>query len=162
MTSRSLDGPALELIAIGGGVIFGAYLYKPVAQYVEGYFSPDSTAVLGALVGLQGSLLGFVLAALTIVLGYQDRPQLNVVRASGRLKDLFRIYFAGIRAHGLATVVALLAIVMNTQGPLHAATVGLVALTSLLAIIRLARTLWVTKQVVEAVSIDLSKAPGQP
>jgi hypothetical protein len=120
---------------------------------------PD--AVYSAIAGVQGSLLGFVLAALTIVLGYSQTPSLSLLRKSGQLPNLFRIYLAGIRAHALSTVTALVSLIANYQGELSTVGAWVVTTTCTLAFVRLARTLWATRAIVGHIAASGERKPGQ-
>lgn len=144
------------LLALAGAFALPAGVQKQIGDTL----SPDSSAVYGALVGLQGSLLGFVLAALTIVLGYSQAPSMAILRDSGQLLNLFRVYLAGIRSHALATAIAIVALVISSGYATSTFLAWLVALSSIITAFRLGRSLWATREVVVVVSGDRARGPG--
>lgn len=144
------------LLALAGSFALPA----GVREQIGNALSSDSSAVYGALVGLQGSLLGFVLAALTIVLGYSQAPSMAILRDSGQLPNLFRVYLAGIRSHALATAIAIGALVISSGYASSTLFAWLVALSSMVTAVRLGRSLWATRQVVVVVSGDRARGPG--
>lgn len=144
------------VLSVGGALLVPV----KVTVWLQQYLVADRTAVYAALIGLQSALLGFVLAALTIVLGYSQSPRLRVLRKGGQLPNLFNVYLAGTRSHALATLISLLALVVNGGYEVTTVLCWMVALSFLVTALRLARTLWVTKNVVEAVSADAARKAG--
>lgn len=104
--------------------------------------------IYAALISLQATLLGFVLASLTIVLGYISNSNFALVRESGHFRTLFTIFIAGTRTTALGTSVSLMALLFDTESdpaPYLAASVTALAV---IASTRIARVLWVTRLVV--------------
>lgn len=155
-----IEGWVLDVFPLAVAAL-GVFLLPPgIRSVIGGPLSTDSSSVYGALVGLQGSLLGFVLAALTIVLGYSQSPSMEILRKSGQLPNLFRVYLAGIRSHAFATVTAIVALVVNSGYVTASLLAWLVASSSVVTAIRLGRSLWATRSVVVVVSKDRSRGPG--
>lgn len=145
------------LLAVAGAFFGGASLAAQLGELL----TTEQAAVYGAITGLQGAFLGFVLAALTIVLGYSRSPELQFLRDSRQLVTLLQVYLAGIRAHALATVTALLALLMHPGAVLGPYAAWIVGSTTLLAFIRLFRTLWATKAVVLHVASASPRKAGE-
>jgi hypothetical protein len=155
------DGVWPELIAVAGGFLLGCWANPHIEPLLAPLLTDQKAEVFGAILGVQGALLGFVLAALSIILGFSQAPQLKPIRDSGHLPTLFEVYMAGIRAHALSTIVALLALLLSTQNPLTPLLAWLVTTTCILAFVRLFRTLWATKNVVQGLSKPAERKPGQ-
>lgn len=148
-------------MSLGAGIYLGIWGQIVLEPMISPILSDDSTSVFGAIAGVQGSLLGFVLAALTIVLGFSQSPQFKLLKDSGHLPTLFNVYMAGIRAHTLSTIVALVALLVNSANALAPVLAWLVTTTCVLAFVRLARTLWATKNVVWILASTFERKPGQ-
>lgn len=156
------DQSRLDVLAVIGGIAVGIWGSPHILPIIGPLVTGEAADVYGAVAGLQGSLLGFVLAALTIVLGYSQSPQLALLRRSNQLANLFTVYMAGIRAHALATLAAVLALIVNPANDTAPGLAWVVFFTSILAFLRLFRTLWATRAVVHQVSTTQDRSPGSP
>lgn len=150
-----------EILCTAAGIAMGIWGNTVTEPMLKPFLNNEPGAVYSAIAGVQGSLLGFVLAALTIVLGYSQTPSLSLLRRSGQLPNLFRIYMAGIRAHALSTVTALGSLIANYQGELATVMAWVVATTCTLAFARLVRTLWATRAIVSQIAESGERKPGQ-
>lgn len=116
---------------------------------VDGLLAGNRAAVYGALASIFGSLLGFVLAAVAIVLGYADSERLTIIRRSQNWSTLWRVFTASMRSLGLATVAALVALVVDRDtAPVRIALL-VCFFASALAILRVMRTLWVLEAIIK-------------
>lgn len=127
------------------------WLDQYVRPIFHGRIASSSSDVYGALLGLHGTLLGFVLAALTIVLGYLNRPQFASLRAAKQGPNLARIYMASIRTHSIGVLLALLGVVYESGGRFQAFLTWGTLFVAVLASVRLMRVLWATSQIVKYV-----------
>jgi hypothetical protein len=137
------------LVALGVMLAFGVWQATPgggrvVAETLEG----NRGAVYGALTSLFGALLGFILAAMAIVLGYASDNRLRLVRESRHYPALWRIFIAATRALALATGAALLALVVDRDNAPSPLILDLLAGATALATLRLARCLWVFERII--------------
>lgn len=109
----------------------------------------NRAAIYGALASLFGSLLGFAITAMSIVIGFTTSERFTILRSSRHYKDLWAVFTSAIRALGVTTVVALLGLIFDrdaVQRPyIFAACIGL----SVLFIFRIIRCLWVLERIVE-------------
>lgn len=113
--------------------------------------------IYGVLAGIFGSLLGFAIAAETIVLSLSGSDKLSVVRSSEHYPTLWRVFRWTIRTLALATVAALIALLLDRDKQPWMAWLYVCAFFTLLAIAHLARTIWVLEQVVDVVSTPSTK-----
>ena len=113
--------------------------------------------IYGTIAAILGSLLGFVIAAQSIVLGLSGSEKLEVVRQSEHYPTLWCVFRWSIRTLAIATIAALLVLIFDCdQSPCMLwLYVGL--FPTLLAIAQLARTIWVLEQVVKVVSAEKRK-----
>ncbi|MGD8453844.1 MAG: hypothetical protein PVJ57_18675, partial [Phycisphaerae bacterium] len=114
--------------------------------------TPSTTFDNSSLSGIFGSLLGFAIAAEAIVLGLCGSDRLTIVRNSRHYSTLWRVFRWAIRSLALATVAALLALVLDRDKHPLMPFLYAAVFFSLLAGVQLARTIWVLEQVVRVVS----------
>ncbi len=113
--------------------------------------------IYGVLAGIFGSLLGFAIAAEAIVLSLSGSDKLSVVRSSKHYPTLWRVFRWTIRTLALATVAALIALLLDRDKQPWMAWLYGCAFFTFLAIAQLARTIWVLEQVVHVVSTPSTK-----
>jgi hypothetical protein len=108
----------------------------------------NRATIYGALASLFGSLLGFSITAMSIILGFTSSDRLAILRSSSHYKDLWAVFTSAIRFLGITTVLALIGLVFDreaVQRPyIFIACVGL----SGLCVLRMARCLWVLERIV--------------
>jgi hypothetical protein len=130
------------------------------AGLVDAALRGNRGALYGTLASMFGSLLGFTIAAISIVLGYATSDRLAIVRESRQYPTLWRVFIAAMRALGAATVVALAGLVLDRDAAPLYAVLDLCVWTATLAALRLARCLWVFEQVIGLVTAPTKRQPG--
>lgn len=119
---------------------------------IEETLKGNRGAVYGALSSIFGSLLGFAITAVSIVLGFSTTDRLAVVRESKHYPTLWKVFTATIRTLGLATVVALLGLILDRDNSPTKAVLYLTVFASLLGALRLGRCVWVLENVITLVT----------
>ena len=117
-------------------------------------------AVYGALASIFGSLLGYAITAVSIVLGLSTTERLAVVRESKYYPTLWKVFTATIRTFGLATVVALLALISDRESSPMKWVLYLTVFALILATLRLSRCVWVLENVIILVTGHTKARPG--
>lgn len=119
---------------------------------VNAILAGERGALYGALAAVDGALLGFVIATTAIVLGFAQDDRFEVLRNSDYYPSLWKTFTSTIRFLGLATVAALVALLADhdnaTNWPAMVACAG----TTLIAGLRLARSVWVLEHVIRVVT----------
>jgi len=112
----------------------------PVSATLEG----NRGAFYGALAALWGGLLGFSITAISIVLVMMDDERLKLLRESTVSDDLWNVFISALHALALATVTALLALLLDRDQPFEPSPLWmyLSLFTSLLAAFRVGRVIW--------------------
>lgn len=108
--------------------------------------------VYGALAGVSGALLGFVITAVSIVLGYTDNDRLQIVLRSPNGPVLWNVFRSTMKVLAAATIAALLALIFDRQGSPIPLLLFLVFFTTLLAALRVARSIWVFEYIIRIVT----------
>lgn len=115
---------------------------------LEKLLENNRAAIYGALASIFGSLLGFVIATVSIVVAFHGLPHLRLVRQSATYPVLWRVFTSAVRWLGAATVAALLALVLD-----HGDFIGRLSLytcigTTLVATLRVGRCVWVMEKLI--------------
>ena len=114
---------------------------------VDATLKDNRAAVYGTLATIFGSLLGFVITAASIVLGFSASEHLAIVRESKHYPTLWRVFAASIRALALATIATLAALIIDRDTATSHPAMYIVLFASILAIFRLARCVWILENV---------------
>jgi hypothetical protein len=139
---------ALWAARLGGGAV--------VDETLKG----NRATMYGAIASICGSLLGFTIAAVAIVLGYASNERLVIVRESRHYATLWRVFIAAMRSLGLATVVALAGLILDREAAPLPVVLYVCAGTTVLAALRVARCLWVFERVIELVTATSKQRAG--
>lgn len=122
------------------------------AAVVDSVLKSNRSAVYGALASVFGTLLGFVVTAVAILLSFVATDTFALLRQSSHYQTLWRTYTSAIRILAFSTVAAIVALVADTEdSPARWALYGAV-LCILLALVRIARCLWILEKVIAIVT----------
>jgi len=121
-----------------------------IKSAVDGYVNPEHGEIMSGALGLHGTMLGFVLAAFAIVLGYIGKPTFKLIRDSGQTANINRIFVASISTHALGAAFAFAGVVGAPTAPYQNFVAWVTGVLMLLSGARLIRVLWVTRQIVAA------------
>jgi hypothetical protein len=135
--------------------------WSPVSDSIHSCLRDRRGDVYPAVVGLEGTILGFVLAALTIVLGYANSPRFEPLRQTRHWEAVFRAYTRAAKWTAVALVYGLVVLMFDTDSAPNSPLSLMLLLTSLLAAIRVARVLYITEGVVRVVIHARPRQPGQ-
>lgn len=137
---------SLALAAAGWGYYFGGF------AVLDSILGRNRAEVYGALATIFGSLLGFVVVAVSVVLTAAQAERMAVIRDSEQYDTLWNVFIGTIKSLAFATVVALLALIIDRpQQPVRwIEIVGIFA--TILAALRLWRSVWVLERVISLVT----------
>jgi hypothetical protein len=121
-------------------------------QLVNDLIGGQRSAVYGTLATLDGALLGFVIATTAIVLAFAPSDRFEILRNSAHYQTLWRIFTSTMRVLGLATAVALVALLVDRDGRTNSLLMVLCAGTSLLAALRVWRSVWALEGTIKVVA----------
>lgn len=143
---------------LGAALVIGALFTLWVfalggARALDAVLLGNRAPVYGALASLWGSLLGFIIAAVAIALGFASSDRLAIVRGSKHYASLWRIFVSAMRSLSLATVVALAGLIADRDAAPLPALLCLCVTTTALAALRVARTIWVFERIIALVTL---------
>ena len=148
-------------LAVLAGVAFAVWAVWLGGQpLVDVALKGNRAAVYGTLASICGSLLGFTIAAVAIVLGYASSDRLAIVRESRHYLTLWHVFVAAMRAMGTATLVALVGLILDRDGAPVPVILYVCVGTTTLAALRLARCLWVLEQAIALVAAPSKEQVG--
>lgn len=151
------------LLSVLIGVEFTVWvIWAGGASVVQEFLGGNRAAIYGTLSTLFGSLLGFIIVAVSIVLGLVDNPRLRLLRDAGQVDTLWEVFEANIRALALATLVSLVALVVDRGPTPNLYLLGFLAFAFSLAFLRVSRSVWVLEEVMKKVTKDSSTGEGIP
>jgi hypothetical protein len=113
----------------------------------------NRSSIYGTAASIFGSLLGFVITATSIVLGFSTSDRLKVIRDSQQFNTLWRVFSKTIWALGLATATTFLALIFDRDSNpipvlLFASFFGIT-----LSSFRLLRAIWVLENVIALITM---------
>jgi len=122
---------------------------------------PDRSALYSTLASIFGSLLGFVIAAIAIVLTLAPDSRLEIVTTSPHYKVLWRIFFSATRALGIATAACVVGVMTDRGSRPNLVFFGIVLFSSLWSSLRVWRCIWVLERIVGVVIKRAAKEASQ-
>lgn len=128
---------------------------QDVLEFIKGY----RVALYGALAALFGSLLGFAITALTVLIGFSQHERLAIVRNSSAYPTLWKIFTHAIWALALSTAVSLAALVADRDASPSMWLLVAVIFVTLLSAVRLCRVIWIIERIVAIVAAAREPAP---
>lgn len=113
---------------------------------INDVLSGSRGAVYGTLASVFGALLGFVITTLSLVAGFTSR--LAPLRTSKYYDQLWEIFTSSTWTLGIATVVSVLALLLDRDAHQLRWVVYLVSWQTLLGVVRVFRCVWILEKVV--------------
>lgn len=137
---------------IVAGAFFAWYVQFGGAAFVEAFLKGHRAPIYGTLATIFGTLLGFGITATSIVVGFSGSEQLRLVRESRHYGTIWKVFSSTIRALGLATIVALLALIFDRDAEPIPVLMFALVFVSALSLLRVFRTVWILENVIDIVS----------
>jgi hypothetical protein len=149
---------------------FVAWCYVDDCALIDAHLHGNRGPIYSAVAGVAGALLGFVMAAVAILLPYANDGKLEFLQGSPEGKQVFRdlwgTFQSALSCLGVTTLVSLIALVVDHDGEVrlpahvgHVAAVITLALV-LMSILRVGRCVWTLGKMLERVTTDESSEPG--
>ena len=126
---------------------------------IEELIHGNRAPIYGALASVFGALLGFVLTAVSIILGFSSLPQLTIVRESKHYPMLYRAFILTTWVLGAACLAALLALIFDRDEYPRRFWFYAAATTGLAASVCVVRSVWLLEQIVLIACQPLPTSP---
>lgn len=123
----------------------------PVIRTGLGVLAASDATLYSTLAGLAGTLLGFTLTSISIILAIGQIPQLKLLRDSGHMATVWMVFSQAIGWLALATVWSLIGLVLSN----HNSSPGLIVAVGesglvMLSGLRVYRCVWALSYIVRA------------
>jgi len=119
-----------------------------IDQIVQG----QRAVIYGTIATIDGALLGFIIATIAIILGFAPGDSFTVLRQSDHYQDLWGTFRSTIRILALATLAALVGLLVDRDSSPNSAAMIVCFGFSLLVIARVSRSVWILGKVVQLVT----------
>lgn len=136
MARKRLPDFARELLifAIVFIVLWRVASIHTVHRHLYSYLANQRGGLYTTLLTVEGTLLGFVVAVLTIVLGYAQASRFEIVRRSPHWAALFGSYTRAMRWSAYATASFLIGLLADRDSSPHPVVTALCAATLLMSV----------------------------
>lgn len=138
-------------VAIGIGLI-GWWKFGDAGTILANVVHGNRSSIYGTMASLCGSLLGFVIATQTIVLGFSTSERLTILKNSKPYKQLWDVFTSTIRVLGATTLMWLLALFFDRDASPRTLLLAFCIVLTFLSILRIARCVWVLERIVAALT----------
>lgn len=151
--------PAAALVITGGFVIWveGFGGKACVAEVLK----DNRSSVYSALASVFGALLGFVLTAVSVVFGFSSMPRFKLLRESPHYRTLYNVYLNTTWILALATVMSLVALVIDRDVRPHLVIMYAVFLLGSVATVRIARCVWALERMILIITEQRRETPAR-
>jgi hypothetical protein len=120
--------------------------------FLSQIFADNRQVLYGALTALFGSMLGFIITATSIVLGYANNERLEIVRQSKHYSTLWDVFKSAIRVLAFSTIISLIGLVLDKDlSPINF-ILYINIFAAILAFLRIARCIWVLENIIAIVT----------
>lgn len=123
--------------------------YDDLKPFLEG----NRTAIYSTLATIFGSLLGFVITATSIIIGFSASEKLAVVKGSKHYKTLWKVFSSTIKALSFAVVMAFLSLILDRDTKPCSILLFFTFFALFFALARLWRTIWVLESIIEIITL---------
>lgn len=142
-----------ELIASAVIVaLAAAFFVQPAATDISSRLKTDAPAIYSVIASVTGSLLGFTITGLAIILAFPPSERLLKLQKSKQYYTIFRVYLSAIVWLSLATGICVLGLATKDWRIIQ--VFYIVIFTLVVSTARLARCLWVLKSIVQIKHLD--------
>lgn len=128
--------------------------YKPFETFLQSSLTFNKT-LYPIIAQISGTLLGFVITAVSIIISLLDKPIFKEFRTKRPASYLYKVYFSSIIWLGINTVMSVVSIFIS--GYYGQFLFFIVVYGSTVASLRIYRTIWILSNIVEIVREGYSR-----
>jgi len=120
-------------------------LQEAIVEVMEG----NRCSIYGLLASVAGSLLGFVLTGVAIMLALADSNKLGILTQSKHYTYIYKVYMSTVKSLALTTVLSIIAVLYDREQSPNAVMLYLVLWAVILSIFRVIRCVWILEQIIK-------------
>jgi hypothetical protein len=114
--------------------------------------------VYSTTASIGGSLLGFILTAVSVIIVFGEMPRFQLLRRSGQYRTVFAAYFQAIFWLAALTLIAFAGIFADTEARPSLWLPYLVIFFGLVSFVRVCRCVWILKRMTEIAIMPVADA----
>jgi hypothetical protein len=127
-------------VALCAGVAAN-YLWPSFGDFLS-HLNPIKSTLYGSLFSLAGSLLGFLISAVAIVIAFLEQPRFRLLKESQQGKNIAVVFFNAMRWLAILAGVSFVALLVDTPTSGFRFFLGATAFLSLICALRVYRCAW--------------------
>lgn len=112
----------------------------------------NRSTLYGTLASIFGSLLGFAITAVSIILGFSSSPALAVVRESKYYKTIWDVYIHTIRTLSFTTITCIISLIIDRDLSHCRIAMYFVLLGCIISFLRVYRCIWVLENIIKIIT----------
>lgn len=117
-------------------------------QTLDAILGENRSDIYGAAATIFGSLLGFSIVLVSVVMTAVEAGRLRILRESDQYSTMWDAFLGTIKWLGAATIAALAALVLDRPGNPERWLVVILFLTTVFSVARLLRSVWVLENII--------------
>jgi hypothetical protein len=116
---------------------------------VETYLGNSRNSLYSTMATMFGSLLGFNITALSIVIGYTTDDRMKLVRESASYQQLWDIFTSTIKFLAITTVLSIIGLFFDKESCHNYFIFYIMVFLTMVTCARLARSIWALEQIIK-------------
>lgn len=146
-------------VALLLGVLFYVWYGHCNPPLLMNLLKDNRPAIYGTLATIFATLLGFSITAISIVLSFMSDEKFEIIRRSSHYSDLWKVFTSSIRAFSSATIISMLALVIDKNDSPFPPIFFITVFAIILSCFRVFRVIWVIEKIVY-IEINNNKKNG--
>ena len=126
-------------------VVYYFSLYCNIVQALDGI----RASFYGTIAQIEGALLGFVIAGVSILLTMSESPAMKILKTSPYFRIIYDVFTNSAKYFAISTVTPLVAMLFDKDQAPNLYFTYLVVWCVIISILRLARCLWILNEIIE-------------
>ena len=146
------------VVAIVPGVALATWLVGYGGDlHVDQFMDSNRANIYRTTAGISGTLLGFSIAAVSLVLNSASSPRLSLVRNSRHYPVLWKTFLQTTKSLGALTVISLVCLTWDRESSPQTWLVVPFCFLLTLSILRLFRVVWILEQIITIVTAPVTR-----
>ena len=136
---------------------FAATRFHKISSAIELILNGSHQTLYATIASIGGSLLGFILTAVSIVIVFGQLPKLRILRQSQQYANVFRVFFQAVNWLAFTTIWALIGLLVDRDSAPSMPVTSIMLFLAVLSAFRVYRCIWVMRAITEIAS----RPPGR-